>query len=320
MLRSRIAVYSGSALAAANDDLFKSLEFIANLGFKEVNFSHLNAPRFESLSTDERRSILSDYPHDLGLDVVSASYDISAGRVRSIPQRMRPFCDAIELCADCGIPILIVHGGERIVEDEDRNRAAWMRLVEDMKRSGAYGADRGVRIAMEPGGGVWMVHGWRLLNRLRDEVGERFSVNLDPANILMSGEDPVEAVRVLKDAVIHVHLKDVRLLKQPVHVSRFVSRMDARASSMNFAEWRTALLADCTDGKNFWSESTVGEGDVDFEALLVALDDVGFDGWMAIEREGKQTAADRKRDILKARDRIGTMIDEANLVKAAESK
>ena len=92
-------------------------------------------------------------------------------------------------------------------------------------------------------------------------------VNLDPANLVMcSCDDPVKAVYTLKKYIVHTHAKDgVNLSVDPVN----------------------------------WQELPLGQGDVDFDKYLLALHDIGFDGFLTIERECGATPAD---DVKLARD------------------
>ena len=306
MQESKIGVFNSSVLAAADNDPFKSLDLIAEMGFKGFCANAANRPPFADLPAAEQRRFLTDYARSLGLTVSALACNISseAEARGDVEQRMQPLRAALDLAAECGVPIVIVHGGERMVDDEAANQAAWARLVENMKHGGAYAADKGLRLAMEPGGGFWMVHGWRLLSRLREEVGDTFFVNLDPANVVMACEDPVEGVRKLGDAIIHLHLKDARIVKPAEHVRAFVAGLDDTASDINFAAWKAALEADSADGVRFWEEVPVGEGDVDFAAFMAALGEIGYDGWMGIEREGNQDRDKKIADVTRARDHV----------------
>ena len=77
---------------------------------------------------------------------------------------------------------------------------------------------------------------------------------------MVAGDDPVQAVSVLKDYIVHTHAKDG--IKKP-------------------------------DGS--WQEVPLGKGGVDWPNYLKALKDIGYDGYLTIEREvGEDPAADIK--------------------------
>lgn len=102
------------------------------------------------------------------------------------------------------------------------------------------------------------------------------SVNLDPANLVMvTGDDPVQAVHTLKDYIVHTHAKDGKQLyyKDPEVVYGLTE--DEMLQSPSFIE------------------VPLGEGSVDFKNYLKALDEIGYHGFLTIEREvGDNPAAD----------------------------
>ncbi len=113
------------------------------------------------------------------------------------------------------------------------------------------------------------------------------AVNLDPANLVMvTGDDPVQAVHTLKDYIVHTHAKDGRKLfdKDP--------------------EIIYGLKEEPVTSDAAFIEVPLGEGSVDFPNYLKALNEIGYKGFLTIEREvGDDPAADIQRavEFLKAR-------------------
>lgn len=107
-------------------------------------------------------------------------------------------------------------------------------------------------------------------------------VNLDPANLAMvTGDDPVKAVYTLKDYIVHTHAKDgIRLHpSNPEYIYRVVHPVPAEA-----------------EGIEYFREVPLGEGAVPFPTYLKALEDIGYRGFLTIEREvGADPAGDIKR-------------------------
>ena len=89
------------------------------------------------------------------------------------------------------------------------------------------------------------------------------AVNMDPANLKMvMDDDPVQAVYTLKDYIVHTHAKDGLRFNDPTLEKPF-------------------------------QEVPLGQGDVDWPNYLKALNDIGFKGFLTIEREcGDNPAAD----------------------------
>lgn len=107
------------------------------------------------------------------------------------------------------------------------------------------------------------------------------AVNLDPANFVMvTGDDPVEAVHTLKDYIVHTHAKDGIMLQ----------KTDPKIIYDFFAQGGIGDLR----LDEYFKELPLGQGDVDFEAYLAALRDINFNGYLTIERE---TGSDPAKDI-----------------------
>jgi sugar phosphate isomerase/epimerase len=75
-----------------------------------------------------------------------------------------------------------------------------------------FAADHGVRIAIEMHPG-FVVYNPETLLRLREIAGPAIGCNYDPSHMFWQGIDPIEAIRVLGDAIFHVHAKDTQMYK-----------------------------------------------------------------------------------------------------------
>lgn len=94
------------------------------------------------------------------------------------------------------------------------------------------------------------------------------AVNLDPANLVMvTGDDPVQAVYNLKDYIVHTHAKDG-------------VRNYYRAPEEVYGLMESEMLASPS-----FTEVPLGKGGVDFRNYLKALDEIGYHGFLTVERE-----------------------------------
>ena len=116
-----------------------------------------------------------------------------------------------------------------------------------------------------------------ILKEFLDGLGsDGVAVNLDPANLVMcAGDDPVQAVYILKDYIVHTHAKDGVQLK----------KFDTKAL---YAPQYYGLTP-C--GWDVIREEPLGKGGVDWKRYLHALRDIGYDGFLTIERECGDTPA-----------------------------
>jgi sugar phosphate isomerase/epimerase len=136
---------------------------------------------------------------------------------------------------------------------DDPESEAWKTAAGALEEIGAYGDRVGVFFASETG----PESGADLARFLRSLKAKSIRANYDPANLTMGGFDAVQGVYDLGDLIVHTHAKDG---KGP--------------------------------GPDR-GEVPLGEGDVDWPRYLKALKDIGYDGYLTIEREvGDDPAAD----------------------------
>jgi sugar phosphate isomerase/epimerase len=74
----------------------------------------------------------------------------------------------------------------------------------------AFASDHGVRIAIEMHPG-FVVYNPETMLRLRSIAGPTVGCNYDPSHMFWQGIDPIAAIRVLGDAIFHVHAKDTQI-------------------------------------------------------------------------------------------------------------
>ncbi|MGC1781209.1 MAG: sugar phosphate isomerase/epimerase [Acidobacteriaceae bacterium] len=75
---------------------------------------------------------------------------------------------------------------------------------------GAFAAEHGVKIAIEMHPG-FVVYSPETLLRLREIAGSSVGCNFDPSHMFWQGVDPIAAIRILRDAIFHVHAKDTQM-------------------------------------------------------------------------------------------------------------
>jgi len=74
----------------------------------------------------------------------------------------------------------------------------------------SFAAQHGVRIAIEMHPG-FVVYSPETMLRLREIAGPSIGCNYDPSHMFWQGIDPIAAIRILRDAIFHVHAKDTQL-------------------------------------------------------------------------------------------------------------
>jgi inosose dehydratase len=141
------------------------------------------------------------------------------------------------------------------------NEEEWETVYANLDRIAEVAADYGVKPSLHPHVGTMV--------ETREEV-ERVLENstiplcLDTGHLLIGGTDPAQLVEEYADRVNHVHAKDVR-----VSIAEQV-----RGGELTYTEAvRRGIYV------------PLGEGDVDFAAIVRALEKTGYDGWYVLEQD-----------------------------------
>ncbi len=179
----------------------------------------------------------------------------------------------IDLLPQLGCRVVTTHIG---VIPEDSTRPEYAALLDAMTDLGNYAAEAGAVIAIETG-----PERSDTLARFIQATGSKgVGVNLDPANLLMVlNEDPVEAVHTLGECIVHTHVKD------GIH-KRICDPEKVYAA---FAEGGFEQLV--AETGELFAEMPLGQGAVRWPQYLEALAEVGFDGYLVVEREVGVTPA-----------------------------
>jgi sugar phosphate isomerase/epimerase len=165
-----------------------------------------------------------------------------------------------EIAAWLGVQDMATHVGFLPLDAKDPN---YIGTVDAVRAIAEYAGERGVTFNFETGQETPMV----LLRCIQDVGLPNLGINLDPANLLLYGNgNPVDALDIFGTYVRGVHAKD--------------------------GEYPT-------DGHFLGEEKPLGEGRVNFPALVPKLKSLGYTGALTIEREisGPQQIADIQRAI-----------------------
>jgi len=227
----------------------------------------------ENLSSAQRQE-LRRYIEDLGLEISALCGDLGGHGFQSEvdnPAKIEKSKRIIDLALDLGTNIVTTHIGI-VPEDNERVYETMQKACEELS---IYAYKSNAHFAVETGPETAIV----LKSFLDTLTNNGVAVNFDPANMVMvTGDDPVEGVKLLKNYIVHTHVKDgYRLLKvDPKLVYGFVGLEK---------ELRHEELAKLGATGPLFRETPLGEGNVDFENYFKALIDIGYTGYLTIERE-----------------------------------
>lgn len=95
----------------------------------------------------------------------------------------------------------------------------------------------------------------------------RFGFNYDPSHLGYQAVDYVKFIRTFADRIFHCHMKDV-----------WWGRGDGTAGTFG---GHTSFI----DPRRTWDFRSLGHGDIDFESIIVALNDISYTGPLSVEWE-----------------------------------
>ncbi|MCF0128136.1 MAG: sugar phosphate isomerase/epimerase [Pseudobutyrivibrio sp.] len=183
--------------------------------------------------------------------------------------RAKNLCDGADFAKKLGVQNVVTHMGYIPENPYDPQLA---RFCVTVKSVADYLKKNGQYLLFETGQEtpVAMLRAFEMIG------AENLGVNLDTANVILYGKaNPVDALDVFGKYVMNLHAKD-------------------------------GLYP--TSGHELGRETKIGEGKVDFYGVLKKLHELGYDGYVTIEREihGDQQI----KDILESREYLGAMIKE----------
>lgn len=238
----------------------------------------------EVLSTARRKEIL-DIVKSNGIVFSALCGDLGQGftNPQKNPELIKRSKQIVDLALDLETNIITTHIG---IVPENPNTDRFKIMQEACRELAEYADSVGAHFAVETGPETA-----ETLKTFLDSLESRgVAVNLDPANLVMvTGDDPVKAVYTLRDYIVHTHAKDgIKLYdKSPEVIYGYIE---------------DELREQCA-----FKEVPLGTGSVDFPRYLAALDDIGYKGFLTIEREVGENPA---KDIETAVDFLKNIIKE----------
>ena len=170
--------------------------------------------------------------------------------------------------AEClGAEYIRIYGGNFAQSDTDPDGRKRKYLVESMRYLGGEAKKSGVRLAIENHFNTMTVSAADTISIIREIDHDFVGILYDQANLVFTEQEPFEtAIQLQKDKIFYTHVK-----------------------SLSFKENRSAFISSDVshpkeEERNVVSR-IVGEGDMDWQAILTRLTSVGYDGWLSFEYE-----------------------------------
>ncbi|MEM2905701.1 MAG: sugar phosphate isomerase/epimerase family protein [Candidatus Bathyarchaeia archaeon] len=258
-------------ITSVGQDPEGALRRIREMGIRTVQ---LASPP-EELLRPEAAERLKEAARRLGVEVTTVFCGFSGESYRDIPtirrtvgllnpefreERVQRTLRISDFAKTLGVDEIAAHVG---FIPEEKSDPAYSELAEAVRRIADHCARNGQSFCLETG----QESAETLLGFIKDVARPNIRVNFDPANMVLYGSgDPIQALELLGEYVAGVHCKDGRWPAKP------------------------GLLG---------QETPLGEGDVNIEAFVEKLKQIGYTGPLTIERE--TSGEEQTRDILRAK-------------------
>lgn len=241
MLQVRIGIQLASLRLSIKD----ALHTAARLGADGVEFDARGQIKPRDLSHTAMRE-LQKLLDDLNLRVCAVGFRTRRGYnvAEDLDARIEATKQAMRMAYELGAPVVINQVGSVPAESQGPE---WDLLVQALSDLGRFGQHIGALLAAETGS----ESGEDLARLIKALPTGSVAVNFDPANLIVNGFSPGDAVQALGEYIMHVHAKDG--------------------------------VRDLARGRGL--EVPLGRGSVDFPELLGALEEHQYRGYLTIERE-----------------------------------
>ncbi|NLX07934.1 MAG: sugar phosphate isomerase/epimerase [Phycisphaerae bacterium] len=199
---------------------------------------------------------------DLGMRLAS----LHPGSDFTVPEktRRRQMLEELKRAADVavllGAPVLVFHDGWDKPKDAKQRDQKFRQVVDAFTELADYAAQYDLKLAFE-NHGLFSETGPESRRVCRAVKRKNFGVTYDSGNYQIMGEDALRGLQAVKTHINHVHLKDV------------IER----------------------DGQKEYA--AIGEGPIDFSAILKTLAEIGYDGYIMVEYEGPNPFEGMKRSL-----------------------
>ena len=278
----------GVILESFKTDRSNAIKKAASIGAKGIQMYATqgeNSP--ENLSPSDRKALLEEVKgNGLVFSALCGDLGKGFGNRELNKELIEKSKRIVDLAKDLEADIVTTHIG---VVPSDKNHDRYKVMQEACFELASYADSVNAHFAIETGPETSAV-----LKEFLDALGSTgVAVNLDPANLKMvTGDDPAGAVYNLRKYIVHTHAKDGNMLikTNPEYIYRVVHPVPEELQ-----------------GKKFFEEVPLGTGSVDFKSYLKALEDIGYRGFLTIERE---VGAEPEKDIITAKQYLDKIIEE----------
>ena len=173
----------------------------------------------------------------------------------------------IDYAVFLGAEYVRIYGGSFAQEEQDGDGGKERRLVEAMRILGDVAAAKNITLVLEDHFNTMTVTARRAAEIVGRINHPNVGILYDQVNLaFVGGEEYEEAIELQKDYIRYVHVKDL------------IFKGDAR-------EFKASSVSHVNEDERIVSSRVVGEGIMDWKAIVEKLRKSGYEGWYSLEYE-----------------------------------
>lgn len=261
----KIAVSSYSYSQLKNSD-FERIDLAKQMGFEGIEFAEINPGDRDKV---EYATELKAYADKVGVEI--SNYAIGADFInRDVDGEIERLKKEVDIAEILGVKAMR-HDASGGPESERFSKTGFEKylpvLAKGCKAVTEYAKTKGIKTSVE-NHGFYCQQSDRVEALMKAVDDENFGWLVDIGNFLCADENPLDAVKVGVNYMIYAHVKDFYFADKSVETPE--GYFDTR------------------DG-NHLCGSVLGDGIVPVEKCVEMIKNSGYDGWVTLEYEGRET-------------------------------
>ena len=261
----KIAVSSYSYSQLKNSD-FERIDLAKQMGFEGIEFAEINPGDRDKA---EYAKELKAYADKVGVEI--SNYAIGADFInKDVDDEIERLKKEVDIAEILGVKTMR-HDASGGPECERFSKTGFEKylpvLVKGCKAVTEYAKTKGIKTSVE-NHGFYCQQSDRVEALMKAVDDENFGWLVDIGNFLCADENPLDAVKVGVNYMIYAHVKDFYFADKSVETPD--GYFDTR------------------DG-NHLCGSVLGDGIVPVEKCVEMIKSSGYDGWVTLEYEGRET-------------------------------
>ena len=261
----KIAVSSYSYSQLKNSD-FERIDLAKQMGFEGIEFAEINPGDRDKV---EYAKELKAYADKAGVEI--SNYAIGADFInRDVDGEIERLKKEVDIAEILGVKTMR-HDASGGPENERLSKTGFEKylpvLAKGCKAVTEYAKTKGIKTSVE-NHGFYCQQSDRVEALMKAVDDDNFGWLVDIGNFLCADENPLDAVKVGVNYIIYAHVKDF------YYADRSVETPDG--------------YFDTRDG-NHLCGSVLGDGIVPVDKCVEMIKNSGYDGWVTLEYEGRET-------------------------------